>query len=72
MPGGDGLGRRLAGSESGVNKAIVMADRGRAYKEIREAIKTGDIVRFAGKGSTSEWVKWLTRSTWSHVGMALR
>ena len=45
---------------------------GKVLDEIRKAIKMGDIVLFAGKGGISEWIKWFTRSTWSHVGMALR
>jgi hypothetical protein len=42
------------------------------YDEIRGNIKTGDIVLFGGKGGISEWIKWFSRSKWSHVGMAVR
>ncbi|MBI5183358.1 MAG: hypothetical protein HY999_03235 [Nitrospinae bacterium] len=41
------------------------------YNEIRSNIKTGDIVLFSGKGGVSPFIKWFTRSKWSHIGMAL-
>ncbi len=43
-----------------------------AYNEIRENLKTGDIVLFSGKKALSMGIKWFTGSTWSHVGMVLR
>jgi len=49
-----------------------MAKRDSTYDSIRRNIKTGDIILFAGKGGVSEWIKWFSGSTWSHVGMALR
>lgn len=42
------------------------------YDDIRTELKTGDIVLFSGKGGVSEWIKWFTRSDYSHVGMVLR
>ncbi len=43
-----------------------------SYDSLRPHIDTGDIVLFSGKGGVSAGIKWLTRSDWSHVGMALR
>jgi len=42
------------------------------YEEIRDKIRTGDIVLFSGKGKISHGIKMFTKSKWSHVGMALR
>ena len=44
----------------------------KAYKDIRDDLKSGDIVLFSGKGGVSEWIKWFTRSAWSHVGMVIK
>ncbi len=41
------------------------------YSEIRDELKTGDIVLFSGKGGISAGIKWGTLSRWSHVGMIL-
>ena len=43
-----------------------------AYENIRQELKTGDIVLFSGKGGISTGIKWFTQSKWSHVGMVLR
>jgi hypothetical protein len=43
-----------------------------SYMDIRDRIDTGDLVLFSGKGGVSAGIKWFTRSSWSHVGMALR
>lgn len=43
-----------------------------AYDNLRNQIKTGDIILFSGKGGISTGIKWVTDSKWSHVGMALR
>jgi hypothetical protein len=42
------------------------------YEEIRTKIDTGDIFLFSGKGFISAGIKLLTKSKWSHLGMALR
>lgn len=42
------------------------------YREVRPDIDTGDLVLFSGKGGVSVGIRWVTRSRWSHVGMALR
>ena len=42
------------------------------YSEIRETLRTGDIVLFSGKGGISAGIKWATLSRWSHVGMILK
>lgn len=42
------------------------------YEDIREILKTGDIVLFSGKGGISHGIKLVTNSKWSHVGMVLR
>ena len=42
------------------------------YEDIRENLKTGDIVLFSGKGGISHGIKLVTNSKWSHVGMVLR
>lgn len=39
---------------------------------LRGELQTGDIVLFSGKGGVSDWIKWFTRGTWSHVGMVVR
>lgn len=41
------------------------------YNEIREEIRTGDVFAFSGKGNTSNIIKHITSSEYSHVGMAL-
>lgn len=42
------------------------------YEDLRSGLKTGDILLFAGRGGMSSWIKWFTRSPWSHVGMVVR
>jgi len=42
------------------------------YSEIRDTLKTGDIVLFSGEGFISNLIKFMTRSPWSHVGMVIR
>lgn len=42
------------------------------YSEIRDSLKTGDIVLFSGKGGISAGIKWFTFSQWSHVGMVVK
>lgn len=42
------------------------------YSEVRNSLKTGDIVLFSGKGRISTGIKWATGSKWSHVGMVWR
>ena len=40
------------------------------YYDARQRIKTGDVILFSGGGIVSATIQWLTRSKWSHVGMA--
>lgn len=42
------------------------------YDDVRNNIKTGDIILFSGKGGISHGIKLVTNSKWSHVGMVLR
>lgn len=42
------------------------------YSDIRESLKTGDIVLFSGSGLVSNLIKLATGSKWSHVGMVLK
>jgi hypothetical protein len=42
------------------------------YENIRDQLKTGDILLFSGKGGISEGIKFFTLSKWSHVGMVYR
>ena len=44
----------------------------RTYDKMRMGLKTGDIVLFSGKGGISDWIKWFSSSSWSHVGMVLK
>lgn len=41
------------------------------YNDIRSLIKTGDIFFFGGKGGFSDIIKNVTKSPYSHVGMAI-
>lgn len=41
------------------------------YDNLRDEIKTGDIILFSGKGTISEAIKFFTRSKWSHLGMVV-
>lgn len=42
------------------------------YQDIRDQLKTGDIILFSGKSGISEGIKFFTLSKWSHVGMVYR
>ena len=42
------------------------------YQDIRNELKTGDILLFSGKGHISEGIKFFTLSKWSHVGVVYR
>lgn len=43
------------------------------YQEnIKENLRTGDIILFSGHGAISNLIKLFTKSEWSHVGIALR
>ncbi len=42
------------------------------YEEIRDKIRTGDIILFSGKSIVSHLIRMFTKSKWSHVSMALR
>lgn len=41
------------------------------YSDVRDDLKTGDIVLFSGKGFISAGIKAASRSIWSHIGMVL-
>lgn len=41
------------------------------YANIRSSLKTGDLVLFSGKSFSSESIKWVTLSKWSHVTMVM-
>ena len=43
-----------------------------AYTEIRDFLRTGDIVLYSGRQVISSIIKGITRSHWSHVGMVVR
>ena len=42
------------------------------YDDLRDTLKTGDILLFGGKGAISDGIKLFTLSKWSHVGMVYR
>jgi len=42
------------------------------YNDIRNSLKTGDVVLFSGRGLASWLIQQATRSRWSHVGMVVR
>lgn len=42
------------------------------YKEIRDDLKTGDILLFSGQEPVSGIIKLVTRSKWSHSAMVLK
>jgi len=42
------------------------------YRDIRDRLKTGDILLFSGKSRISEGIKFFSKSKWSHVGMVYR
>jgi hypothetical protein len=42
------------------------------YDDIRNALKTGDILLFSGKGGISDGIKFFTLSKYSHVGMVYK
>ncbi len=42
------------------------------YDDIREELKTGDMVLFSGSGFVSRIIQMYTRSKWSHVGLVIK
>jgi hypothetical protein len=42
------------------------------YDKVKEDIKPGDVIAFAGKDGISEWIKAATEAPVSHVGVVLR
>jgi hypothetical protein len=42
------------------------------YAQIRDSLKTGDILLFGGKGGISDGIKFFCVSKWSHVGMVYK
>jgi len=43
----------------------------RMYKDVRDTLKTGDLIAFGGDGKASEVIKAATNSNVSHVGVVL-
>lgn len=41
------------------------------YRDIRDKLKTGDIVLFSGQDPISRVIRGISQSTWSHVGMVV-
>jgi hypothetical protein len=41
------------------------------YSDCKKHIKTGDIILWSGKMPHSRLIRWLTKSKWSHVGIAV-
>ena len=54
-----------------VNKKSVIKDMVE-YDEIRNELKTGDIVLFGGKSFVSWLIKKITKNKYSHIGMVLK
>ncbi len=42
------------------------------YNSMRESLKTGDLVLFAGRGLVSGFIRWFTKSEFTHIGMVVR
>ena len=42
------------------------------YDKYREDIKTGDIVLFSGNNNSSRFIRYVTKSKWSNVGMVIK
>lgn len=42
------------------------------YEQLKEELKTGDLVLFSGQYKMSHTVEWLEQSKWSHVAMVIR
>ncbi len=42
------------------------------YSEIRNELKSGDMVLFSGGGFVSRMIQMFTRSEWSHVGLVIK
>jgi hypothetical protein len=40
------------------------------YEEIRDQIKNGDVLMYKGRGLISSIIQWVTRSPYSHAGIA--
>ena len=43
-----------------------------AYCDIRDKLKTGDLVLFSGKSPIGQFIKLFSNSKWSHIGMVLK
>ena len=43
-----------------------------SHDELRDTLKTGDLVLFSGKSAFSATIRLVTGSRWSHVGMVMR
>jgi hypothetical protein len=41
------------------------------YKDVRNRIRSGDVILWEGNGIAALVVRWITKSRWSHVGIAL-
>lgn len=42
------------------------------YEQIRDQLKTGDIILFSGNSGVSKFIRFFSASRWSHVGMVVR
>ena len=42
------------------------------YSQIRNKLKTGDVILFSGKGGISDGIKFFSRSIWSHVAIVYK
>ncbi|MQM32499.1 MAG: hypothetical protein CRU78_19210, partial [Candidatus Accumulibacter phosphatis] len=42
------------------------------YDQVRDQLRTGDIVFCSGTYFFSQAIRWFTRSVWSHVGIIYR
>jgi hypothetical protein len=53
-----------------VNDPVVMPSQ--PYAQLREQLKTGDLVLFSGRSWAARLVRGFTGSRWSHVGLVVR
>jgi hypothetical protein len=44
----------------------------RPYAEVRQLLRTGDLVLCSGSAIFSKAIRWATRSPWSHIGLIVR
>ena len=44
----------------------------RPYAEIRDEVRTGDLILCSGSSGFSKLIRWATGNPWSHVALAVR